>query len=97
MGGFFVYPFITLTKGTGMALSDTIKLAVAEAPLNATCTVKKAMEKLAPEDKKIAESAIYDRNIKASVLGRAFKKEDIDITTPTITRHRNGGCQTCAK
>jgi hypothetical protein len=80
-----------------MALSDTIKLAVAEAPLNATCTVKKALEKLVGEDKEVAEKALYDRNIKASVLGRAFKKENIDITTSTITRHRNGGCLTCAK
>ena len=97
MGGFLLYPFTTLQEGTGMALSDTIKLAVAEAPLNATCTVKKALEKLVGEDKKVAESAIYDRNIKASVLGRAFKKENIDITTSTITRHRNGGCLNCAK
>ncbi len=80
-----------------MALSDTIKLAVAEAPLNATCTVKKALEKLTGTDKEVALAAIYDRNIKASVLGRAFKKENIDITTPTITRHRNGGCLNCAK
>ena len=80
-----------------MALADTIKLTTAEAPLNATCTVKRAMEKLVGEDKKVAEQALYDRNIKASVLGRAFKKENIDITTSTITRHRNGGCLTCAK
>ena len=80
-----------------MTLADTIKLAVTEAPLNATCTVKKAMEKLAAEDRKVAESALYDRNIKASVLGRAFKKENICITTSTITRHRNGGCMNCAK
>lgn len=92
-----LYPFITLQEGTGMALSDTIKLAVAEAPLNATCTVKKALEKLVGEDRTVAELAIYDRNIKASVLGRAFKKENIDITTSTITRHRNGGCLNCAK
>jgi hypothetical protein len=80
-----------------MALSDTIKLAVAEAPLNATCTVKKAFELLSKEDKAVAEKALYDRNIKASVLGRAFKKENIDITTSTITRHRNGGCLNCAR
>lgn len=80
-----------------MSLANTIKLAVAEAPLNATCTVKRAMEKLADEDKKVAHSAIYDRSIKASVLGRAFKKENIDITASTITRHRNGGCLNCAK
>jgi len=80
-----------------MTLAETIKLTVLEAPLNATCTVKRAMEKLKGEDRQVAESALYDRNIKASVLGRAFKKENIDITTSTITRHRNGGCLNCAK
>jgi hypothetical protein len=80
-----------------MALAETIKIAVAEAPLNATCTVKKAMELLNKEDRAVAEKALYDRNIKASVLGRAFKKENIDITTSTITRHRNGGCLNCAR
>lgn len=80
-----------------MALADSIKSAINEAPLNATCTVKKAMEKLSKEDRAVAESALYDRNIKASVLGRAFKKENIDITTSTITRHRNGGCMNCAR
>lgn len=80
-----------------MGLSDSIKSAMAEAPLNATCTVKIAMSKLPDADKKILESALYDRSIKASVLGRALKKENIDISTPTITRHRNGGCLNCAR
>jgi hypothetical protein len=52
---------------------------------------------LSKEDRAVAEKALYDRNIKASVLGRAFKKENIDITTSTITRHRNGGCLNCAR
>jgi hypothetical protein len=80
-----------------MALADSIKSAIKEAPLNATCTVKKAMELLSKEDRTVAEKALYDRNIKASVLGRAFKKENINITTSTITRHRNGGCLNCAR
>lgn len=80
-----------------MGLSDSIKSAIAEAPFNATCTVKKAMELLSKEDREVAEKALYDRNIKASVLGRAFKKEKINISTPTITRHRNGGCLNCAR
>lgn len=92
-----MYPTTTLTKGTDMALADSIKNAIKEAPLNATCTVKKAMELLKGEDRAVAEKALYDRNIKASVLGRAFKKENIDITTSTITRHRNGGCMNCAR
>lgn len=97
MGGFFLYPFTTLTEGLKMTLADSIESAIKEAPLNATCTVKKAMELLSEEDRKIAHNALYDRNIKASVLGRAFKKENIDITTSTITRHRNGGCMNCAR
>ena len=92
-----MYPFTTLTEGTDMALADSIQSAIKEAPLNATCTVKKAMELLTKEDRAVAEKALYDRNIKASVLGRAFKKENIDITTSTITRHRNGGCLNCAR
>jgi hypothetical protein len=67
------------------------------APLNATCTVKQAIAKATPADAKIILDAIYDRSIKASVLGRAFKKENVLITTSTITRHRNGGCLNCAK
>jgi hypothetical protein len=97
MGGFLLYPFTTLTEGTYMALADSIQTAIKEAPLNATCTVKKAFEKLSKEDRAVAETALYDRNIKASVLGRAFKKENIDITVSTITRHRNNGCMNCAR
>jgi len=97
VGGFLLYPFTTLTEGTGMGLSDTIKTEAAIAPSTSICSVSKAFDLLNTEDKQIAEAALYDRNIKASVLGRAFKKEKIDVTVSTITRHRNGGCHTCAK
>lgn len=80
-----------------MGLSESIKSAIAEAPLNSICTVKIALSKLSDTDRKVLENALYDRGIKASVLGRALKKENIDISTPTITRHRNGGCLNCAK
>lgn len=92
-----MYPYITLTEGVDMSLAETIKITAAEAPLNAVCTVKKAMEKLSKEDREVAEKALYDRGIKASVLGRAFKKENIEISASTITRHRNGGCLNCAR
>lgn len=92
-----LYPFANLTEGTHMGLSDTIKTEAAIAPSTSICSVSKAFDSLNKEDKQVAEAALYDRNIKASVLGRAFKKENIDVTVSTITRHRNGGCHTCAK
>ena len=86
-----------LTKGLKMSLADSIKIAVEEAPLNAICSVRKVAETLSKEDRDTLESAIYDRSIKASVLGRALAKEKIEISVSTITRHRNNGCANCAK
>jgi len=78
-----------------MALADTLKDAIKAAPKNVICSVTKAKENMAKEDIATLEVALYDRNIKASVLGRALRKEGIDITEGTITRHRNGWCKTC--
>lgn len=80
-----------------MTLADSLKNAIEEAPLNAICSVKKIAETLSKEDRMTLEDSLYDRRIKASVLGRAFSKEKIDISASTITRHRNGGCANCAK
>ena len=79
-----------------MALADSLKNAIDEAPLNSVCSIKKIMETLSKEDKAVLEKSLYDRGIKASVLGRALAKEKIEISVSTITRHRNGGCATCA-
>lgn len=78
-----------------MALADTLKEAVKAAPKNVVCSVTKAKENMDKDDILTLEHALYDRNIKASVLGRALRKEGIDITEGTITRHRNGWCKTC--
>ena len=78
-----------------MALADTLKEAVKAAPKNVICSVTKAKEKMSKEDIATLDVALYDRNIKASVLGRALRKEGIDVTEGTITRHRNGWCKTC--
>ncbi len=78
-----------------MALADTLKDAIKAAPKNVICSVTKAKENMEKEDILTLEIALYDRNIKASVLGRALRKEGIDITEGTITRHRNGWCKTC--
>ena len=91
-----MYPFTTLTEGLKMALADSLKNAIDTAPLNSVCSVKRVMETLTKEDKAVLEKALYDRGIKASVLGRALAKEKIDISVSTITRHRNGGCANCA-
>lgn len=78
-----------------MALADTLKDAIKAAPKNVICSVTKAKENMDKDDILTLEHALYDRNIKASVLGRALRKEGIDITEGTITRHRNGWCKTC--
>lgn len=78
-----------------MALADTLKDAIKAAPKNVVCSVTKAKENMTKEDIATLDIALYDRNIKASVLGRALRKEGIDITEGTITRHRNGWCKTC--
>jgi hypothetical protein len=78
-----------------MALADTLKDAIKAAPKNVICSVTKAKENMEKEDILTLEIALYDRNIKASVLGRALRKEGIDVTEGTITRHRNGWCKTC--
>jgi len=78
-----------------MALADTLKDAIKAAPKNVVCSVTKAKETMEKEDILTLDIALYDRNIKASVLGRALRKEGIDITEGTITRHRNGWCKTC--
>ena len=78
-----------------MALADSLKEMNKIAPKNSICSITKAKEKMSKEDITVLESSLYDRNIKASILGRALRKENIDITEGTITRHRNGGCKTC--
>lgn len=78
-----------------MALADSLKTAVTTAPKNSICSVLKAKEKMTKEDVATLDVALYDRDIKASVLGRALRSEGIDITEGTITRHRNGWCKTC--
>lgn len=78
-----------------MALADSLKEATNTAPKNSICSVTKAKEKMSKDDIATLDIALYDRDIKASVLGRALRKESIDITEGTITRHRNGWCKTC--
>jgi hypothetical protein len=78
-----------------MGLADSLKEANKTAPKNSICSVSKAKDAMEKEDILVLEIALYDRNIKASVLGRALRKEGIDITEGTITRHRNGWCKTC--
>lgn len=78
-----------------MALADSLKEAIKASPKNVVCSVTKAKEKMTKEDIATFETALYDRDIKASVLGRALRSEGIDVTEGTITRHRNGWCKTC--
>jgi hypothetical protein len=78
-----------------MALADSLKDAVNTAPKAQICSITKAKEKMSKEDVATLDKALYDRNIKASVLGRALRAEKIDVTEGTITRHRNGWCKTC--
>ena len=78
-----------------MALADSLKAAVSTAPKNVVCSVTKAKSKMSKEDIVTLDVALYDRDIKASVLGRALRAEGIDVTEGTITRHRNGWCKTC--
>lgn len=78
-----------------MGLAETLKTQIKESPLNAICSVVKAKAKMDKEDIAVFENALYDRGIKASTLGRALRKEGIDVSEGTITRHRNGGCKTC--
>jgi hypothetical protein len=79
-----------------MALADSLKQEIHSAPRTSVCSVVKIIDRLSKEDKDILQKALYDRGIKASVLGRALAKEKIEISVSTITRHRNGGCATCA-
>jgi len=78
-----------------MALADSLKEAADSAPRNSTCSIFKIKQKMNKEDLVTFEAVLYDRSVKASVLERALKKEDIDLQQGTITRHRNGGCKTC--
>jgi hypothetical protein len=79
-----------------MALADALKKETDIAPRNSICSIAKAVQIMKSEDITTLNKALYDRNIKASVLGRALRKEGIDISETTITRHRNGWCKTCA-
>ena len=78
-----------------MSLADSLKAQIDIAPKNAVCSIAKAKEKMTKEDIKVLDASLYDRSIKATVLGRALSKEGIDISEGTITRHRNGRCRTC--
>ena len=78
-----------------MALADALRSEQAIAPSNSVCSIKKAKDVLAKEDIETLEKSLYDRSIKAAILARALRKENIDITETTITRHRNGWCKTC--
>lgn len=78
-----------------MGLADSLKIENALAPRNAICSITKAKEKMSKEDLETLEKVLYDRSIKAAVLARALRKEQIDISEGTITRHRNGWCKNC--
>lgn len=78
-----------------MGLEKSLREAIDSAPSNSICSVAKAKETITKEDYEIFKKALYDRSIKASVLARALRKEKIDVSETTITRHRNGWCKTC--
>ena len=90
-----MYPFTTLTEGVKMGLADSLKESMQEAPKNAICSIMKAKEIMSKEDIATLDKVLYDRAVTASALGRALRKEKINISEGTITRHRNGGCKTC--
>ena len=79
-----------------MGLADALNNETIISPRNSICSVDKAKEKMTKEDLETLEKVLYDRSVKASILGRALRKEGIDISEGTITRHRNGWCKTCA-
>lgn len=78
-----------------MGLEESLEEAIKSAPANSVCSVAKAKETISKEDYEILKNALYNRSIKASVLARALRKENIDVSETTITRHRNGWCKTC--
>lgn len=78
-----------------MALADSLKEVAENAPRTAVCSIFKIKQNMNKEDLATFEAVLYDRIIKASVLERALKKEGIDLSQGTITRHRNGWCKTC--
>lgn len=78
-----------------MSLADALKTAVANSQKITVCSVMTAKTQMKPEDIKTLESALYDRTIKATVLSRALLDEGVNISSGTITRHRNGWCKSC--
>lgn len=78
-----------------MSLADSLKEAVANEIRPHVCSVVKAKAKMSKDDIATLEAALYNRDIKATVLGRVLQKEGIDISSGTITRHRNGWCKSC--
>jgi hypothetical protein len=79
-----------------VGLADALKKENDIAPSNSICSIAKAKAVMSKEDIATLDKVLYDRNTKASVLGRALRKEGINISETTITRHRNGWCKTCA-
>jgi len=78
-----------------MALADSLKEFTESAPKPSVCSVSKIKAEMNKDDLKVFSDALYNREIKASVLERALKKEGITLAQGTITRHRNGWCKTC--
>lgn len=78
-----------------MSLADSLKKQEDNQKPNSICSVTKAREKMSKEDLEVFNAALYNREIKATTLGRALKNENIDVSDGTITRHRNGRCGTC--
>jgi len=78
-----------------MALADSLKEMSNSAPKNAVCSIYKIKQEMKKEDLATFEAVLYNREVKASVLERALKKEGISLSQGTITRHRNGWCKTC--
>ena len=90
-----LYPFTTLAEGIAMALADSLKEMAENSPKNAVCSIVKIKQDMKKEDLATFEAVLYNREVKASVLERALKKEGISLSQGTITRHRNGWCKTC--
>lgn len=66
-------------------------------PLLRPCKVRRILESLDKEDRKVLETAIADRNKWTSyALSRALSVRNIDIKADTLSIHRRGDCS-CSK
>jgi hypothetical protein len=86
---------MSLTEGLDMGLADSLNNAMDNTAPKAVCSVHKARKSMKKEDLAVFDAALLNRSIPATVLGRALRDENIDVTAGTITRHRNGWCKTC--